>query len=193
MAEISAVLERLSSSAHFSRGRHRLLPLHSAISSQQQRAAFEVRAAGAAAGAPASVSLGAMYACGVLFASCLPRPCPPTSLTVHPPRLPNLPANRPAGAAPWGPQDRAVNKHRGDECHRGGRGLCDRQRPAARAAVRGLTWARFYGTQRPALQAWVTGRESTPRAEARLAVTRFRRAARAFSNPALAPPYCCCS
>lgn len=42
MAEISAVLERLAASAHFSRGRHRLLPLHSAISPQQQRAAFEV-------------------------------------------------------------------------------------------------------------------------------------------------------
>jgi hypothetical protein len=45
MAEISAVLERLQSNAHFARGRHRLLPLHSAISPQQQRAAFEVRAA----------------------------------------------------------------------------------------------------------------------------------------------------
>jgi len=45
MAEISSVLERLSSSAHFARGHHRLLPLHSAISPQQQRAAFQVRTA----------------------------------------------------------------------------------------------------------------------------------------------------
>jgi hypothetical protein len=42
MAEITALLERLQGSAHFSRGRHRLLPLHSAISPAQQRAAFEV-------------------------------------------------------------------------------------------------------------------------------------------------------
>ncbi len=42
MGEISALLERLSSSRRFARGSHWLLPLHSTISPQEQRRAFEV-------------------------------------------------------------------------------------------------------------------------------------------------------
>lgn len=42
MGEISALLDRLSASSHFRRGQHWLLPLHSAISPSQQKAAFDV-------------------------------------------------------------------------------------------------------------------------------------------------------
>lgn len=40
LGEIAALHSRMSGSARFGRGRHLLLPLHSAISSEQQRAAF---------------------------------------------------------------------------------------------------------------------------------------------------------
>lgn len=46
MGEISALMERLGSSSRYSRGKHWLLPLHSAISADQQRAAFKVPPAG---------------------------------------------------------------------------------------------------------------------------------------------------
>ena len=42
MGEISSLLDRLGSTSHFNRGKHWLLPLHSAISPQQQRQAFAV-------------------------------------------------------------------------------------------------------------------------------------------------------
>jgi ATP-dependent RNA helicase DHX29 len=43
MGEISTLLSRLSASSRFGRGaKHWLLPLHSAISADQQRAAFKV-------------------------------------------------------------------------------------------------------------------------------------------------------